>query len=111
MKIDTTALADAFATNAAGTKKSGSSDFGALLKTAQSKQSASAAELEKYVQMTPAQRMTQAMMKKLGITQEEFDAMSPDQQASVTAKIAEMIKQEMSQQAAGNQAASGATLF
>jgi hypothetical protein len=47
--------------------------------------------------------MTQAMMKKLGITQDQFDAMSPDQQAAVMAKIADMIKLELAQQTAKNQ--------
>ena len=104
MKIDSKALADAFAANAHGLKKTDSgSGFGALLKNATTKQSGAAAELEKYMQMTPEQRMTQAMMKKLGITQDQFDAMSPDQQAAVMAKIADMIKQELAQQTAKNQ--------
>src|SRR5450830_268469 len=110
MKIDTNALADSFATNAAGVKKSGSSDFGALLKQAKSKQADPAAELEKYVQMTPAERMTQAMMKKLGITQADFDAMTPQQQTSVMAKISQMIKQEMSQQEAKSKGDAAPTL-
>ncbi len=37
--------------------------------------------------------MAAAIMKQMGITPEQFAAMSPDQQASVMAKIADMIKQ------------------
>lgn len=94
MKIETTSLAAAFAANASGEKKSGS-DFGALLKQATSKQSADMQELEAYMTMSPAERMTQAIMKKLGISQEAFDAMTPAEQAGVMAKVAQMLKQQM----------------
>ncbi|SHN68353.1 hypothetical protein SAMN05192549_112163 [Duganella sacchari] len=110
MKIDTNALSSALAASSSQVKKSdGNTGFGAILKQAETKQSAAAAELEKYVKMTPAERMTQAMMKKLGISQDKFDAMSPDQQAAVMRKVRDMLKQEM-EEAAQKQgaAASGA---
>lgn len=100
MKIESKALSDALLANFSPKKNSDGGDFGALLKHEQTKQSEAAAELEKYVKMTPAERMSKAMMQKLGITQEQFDAMSPEQQAAVTAKISEMIRQEMEQKMA-----------
>ena len=107
MKIESKALSDSLLANFAPKKNGdGGSDFGALLKHAETKQSEAAAELEKYLKMTPGERMAKAMMKKLGITQEAFDAMPPEQQAAVTAKIAEMIKQEMQEKLAQNQGAS-----
>lgn len=108
MKIDTTALADALAANTSGVKKNGDSsgsDFSALLRQAETKQSDAAAELQKYLELTPAQRIAQAMMKRLGITQAQFDAMSPAEQAAVTAKITQMIKQDMDEKMAQNQGA------
>jgi predicted flavoprotein YhiN len=106
MKIDTTALADAFAANAAGVKKSSSDSdggFGALLRHAETKQSEAAQELEKYVKMSPAERMVKAMMQRLGISQEQFNAMSPEQQAGVLKKITEMIQHEMEEKTAQQQ--------
>jgi len=104
MKIDTTNLAAAFAASSSGTSKK-SSDFGALLEQASAKQSDAASELQEYVDMSPAERMTQAMMKKLGITQEAFNAMTPAQQTAVMNKINQMIQQQMEQQTAQNQGA------
>jgi len=84
-------------------------DFGALLKHAEAAQSEGAAELEKYLKMTPAERMTAAMLNKLGISKEEFDGMSPEQQAAITARITEMIRQEMEQKMAQQAGATTAT--
>jgi hypothetical protein len=103
LKIETKALSDATLANLSPKKNGEGGDFGALLKHAEVKQSDAAAELEKYVKMSPAERMAQAMMKKLGITKEQFDAMTPEQQAAVTAKIADMIKQQLQQQTAESQ--------
>ncbi|NGZ87607.1 hypothetical protein [Duganella aceris] len=79
-------------------------DFASMLKHAEVKQSESASQLEQYMKMTPAQRMAASIMKSMGITQAEFDAMSPEQQAAVTAKIAEIMKQQMDEQMAAKQA-------
>ncbi|WP_432381085.1 hypothetical protein [Duganella sp. P38] len=109
LKIETKALGDATLANFSPNKNGdGGADFGALLKHAETRQSDAAAELEKYLKMTPAERMTAAMMKKLGITQDEFNAMSPTEQAAVTARITEMIRQEMDQQMAQKNHASSA---
>jgi hypothetical protein len=107
LKIETRALeAASLISNSPGKKNGDGGDFGSLLKGAQAKQSDAAAELEKYVKMTPAQRMTASIMKSLGISQEQFDAMSPEQQAGVTAKIAGIMKQQMEDKMAQNQDAS-----
>jgi hypothetical protein len=111
LKIESKALSDSLLSNFSPVKKNGeSADFGALLKHAETKQSDAAAELEKYLKMTPAQRMAAAIMKQLGITQEEFDAMTPEQQAGVTAKIAEIMKQQMEEKMAKEQGATGVSL-
>ncbi|MES2164651.1 MAG: hypothetical protein V4476_26155 [Pseudomonadota bacterium] len=107
LKIETSAPGDATPANSPVKKNGGGGDFGALLRHAATKQSDAAAELEKYVKMTPAERMAQAMLKKLGLTKEMFDALPPEQQAAITAKIADMIKQEM-QAKAQNQGGSAA---
>jgi hypothetical protein len=111
VKIETKALSDSVLASFSAVKKNGSGgeDFGALLKHAETKQSDAAAELEKYLKMTPAQRMAAAIMKQLGITQEEFDAMTPEQQAGVTAKIAEIMKQQMEEKIAKEQGAADTT--
>jgi hypothetical protein len=45
--------------------------------------------------MTPAQRMFAQMLNKLGITQDQFNAMSPADQQKVEQKIQQMIKQQV----------------
>ena len=47
-----------------------------------------------YANMTPAQRLQAEMMSQLGITEDQFKAMSPADQAKVMDKIREMIKQQ-----------------
>jgi hypothetical protein len=47
-----------------------------------------------YANMTPAQRMQAEMMSQLGITEDQFKAMSPADQAKVMDKIRDMIKQQ-----------------
>jgi hypothetical protein len=54
-----------------------------------------AAQLEKYVKMTPAERMRDAILKKVGVTEEELAAMGPDERKSIEDKIAALTKQEM----------------
>jgi hypothetical protein len=48
-----------------------------------------------YANMTPAQRMFAQMLNKLGITQDQFNAMSPAEQQKVEQKIQQMIKQQV----------------
>jgi predicted flavoprotein YhiN len=113
LKIESKALSESMLANFSPKKNgdSDSADFGALLKHAETRQSDAAQELEKYLKMSPAERMAAAMMKKLGITKEQFDAMPPEQQAAVTAKITAMIKQEMEQKTAQGQDASSSSLL
>jgi hypothetical protein len=47
-----------------------------------------------YANMTPAQRLQAEMMSQLGITEDQFKAMSPADQAKVMDKIRDMIKQQ-----------------
>ncbi|HUO00619.1 MAG TPA: hypothetical protein VMU69_30860 [Bradyrhizobium sp.] len=48
-----------------------------------------------FANMTPAQRMFAQMLNKLGISQDEFDAMTPAEQQKVEQKIQQMIKQQV----------------
>lgn len=109
LKIETKALSDSMLASFSPVKKNGSGDgeFGALLKHAETRQSEASMELEKYLKMTPGERMAAAIMKSLGISKEEFDAMSPEQQAAVTAKIAEIMKQQMDEKMAEKQGSQG----
>ena len=55
-------------------------------------------EFDVYAKKTPAEKMHEAMLKKLGITEEEYKAMSAEQRAAVDAKIKEMVKAEIEDQ-------------
>ncbi|MGN6287230.1 MAG: hypothetical protein ACTHM2_18945 [Afipia sp.] len=44
---------------------------------------------------TPAQRMFNAMLGQLGLTEEEYQAMDPAEQQKVAQKIQELIQQQM----------------
>ena len=48
-----------------------------------------------FAKMTPAQRMFAQMLNKLGISQDQFNAMSPAEQQKVEQKIQQMIKQQV----------------
>ena len=104
LKIETKPFSESMllSVKANGNSSSGS-DFGSMLKHAEVKQSEAASELEKYMKMTPAQRMAAAILKSMGITQEQFDAMPADQKAAITAQIAAIMKQQMEDQMAGKQ--------
>jgi hypothetical protein len=45
--------------------------------------------------MTPAQRLHAQMLAKLGLTEDQFKAMSPADQQKVNDQIAQMIKKQM----------------
>ena len=53
------------------------------------------ADFLKEAQKTPAQRIQEAMLKKLGISPEEFEAMDPDQKAAITDAIKEELMQQI----------------
>jgi hypothetical protein len=48
-----------------------------------------------YANMTPAQRLQAEMLNQLGITEDQFKAMSPADQQKVMDKIRELIKQQV----------------
>ena len=50
-----------------------------------------------YANMTPAQRLQAEMMSQLGITEDQFKAMSPADQQKVEDKIRDMIKKQLSE--------------
>jgi uncharacterized metal-binding protein len=47
-----------------------------------------------YANMTPAQRLQAEMLNQLGITEDQFKAMSPADQEKVMDKVRELIKQQ-----------------
>jgi hypothetical protein len=47
-----------------------------------------------YANMTPAQRMQADMLSQLGLTEDQFKAMTPAEQQKVEAKIQQMVKQQ-----------------
>jgi hypothetical protein len=50
-----------------------------------------------YANMTPAQRLHAQMLAKLGLTEDQFKAMSPADQQKVEDKIRDMIKKQLSE--------------
>jgi len=49
----------------------------------------------KFQAMTPAQKMRAMMLAKLGVTEEQLKAMSPEDRAKVEQKLKDMIKQQV----------------
>jgi hypothetical protein len=47
-----------------------------------------------YAKMTPAERLHARMLAELGVTEDQFKAMSPAEQQKIEDKIREMIKQQ-----------------
>ena len=52
-----------------------------------------------YTKMTPAQQMQASMLHSLGLTQQQYNALSPAEKAKVDQKIQQMIKEQVQQQA------------
>ncbi len=52
-------------------------------------------EFLKFQAMTPAQKMRAMMLAKLGVTEEQVKAMSPEERAKVEQKLKDMIKQQV----------------
>ena len=48
-----------------------------------------------YANMTPGQRMQASMLSQLGLTEQQFQAMSPADQQKIEEKIQDMIKKQM----------------
>ena len=53
-----------------------------------------------YMAMTPAEKMRDAILRNLGLSEEEVDAMPPEQQEAIEMEIAERMKQRADLQAA-----------
>lgn len=49
----------------------------------------------KFQAMTPTQKMRALMLAKLGVTEEQLKAMSPEERAKVEQKLKDMIKQQV----------------
>jgi len=64
--------------------------------TAKNKSKSDSVEQEflKYAEMTPAQRLFDSMLKQLGVSEDDFKAMSPQDQQKIVEKIQQMIKQQ-----------------
>lgn len=52
-------------------------------------------EFLKYQSMTPAEKMRAMMLAKLGVTEEQVKAMSPEERAKIEQKLKDMIKQQV----------------
>lgn len=52
-------------------------------------------EFLKFQAMTPAQKMRAMMLAKLGVTEEQLKAMSPEERAKVEQKLKDMVKQQV----------------
>lgn len=92
---------------ATGAAKPGSSATGfadALGKTGGAKATDVYQELDDYVKMTPAQRMRADLLKKLGLTEEDLAAKSPEEQQAIQEKLTELIQQQMQQAQAKQEA-------
>lgn len=50
-----------------------------------------AEEFQKYMQMTPAEKVRYGVLSELGITEEQLGAMPPEQREAMEKKIADMI--------------------
>lgn len=47
-----------------------------------------------YAQETPAQRLFDSVLGQLGLTKDQFNALSPDEQQKVAQKIQQLIEQQ-----------------
>lgn len=56
--------------------------------------SSAAQEFRDYMALSPAEKIKLKLLNELGITQEEFDAMPPEEQKKIELKIAEQLKKE-----------------
>jgi len=120
MKIDNSTIAVSFADPANSKNTETASGFQAALdaalstkaselpkpmtaaEKAQKAKAADAAASEEfltYMKKTPMQRMREAILKEMGLTEDDLKAMDPEQRAAAEAAIAERIKARMLMQA------------
>jgi hypothetical protein len=52
-----------------------------------------------YAKMSPAERMRENILKSLGLTEQQFEKLSPAQQQAVNQKIQQIMLQQMQQNA------------
>ncbi|USQ97775.1 hypothetical protein [Caulobacter sp. RL271] len=52
-------------------------------------------EFLKFQAMTPAQKMRAMMLAKLGVTEEQLKAMSPEERKKIEDKLKDMVKQQV----------------
>jgi hypothetical protein len=79
-------------------KKMSGGDFQAALDGAMGGAAAKTnpvAELEAYMKQTPAERMREALLKKLGVSEEELAAMPPEQRKGFEEKLGQLVQEEM----------------
>lgn len=108
MKIDTKALGDASVAALGQRKKADSgADFKAALEAA--RQPTAAQELDTYMKKSPAERMQEMILKSLGLTPEGLAAKSPEEQASIMAKVNQILKQKM-EEATAKQSGGGTSV-
>ncbi|MET0337797.1 MAG: hypothetical protein ABW063_08525 [Caulobacter sp.] len=62
-------------------------------------QSGARAELTNFMKMTPAEKMHAAILAQMGVSEEEYQAMSADKRAEIDAKIEEKIKRQAEESA------------
>ncbi len=60
--------------------------------------------LEDYLRKSPEQRMRDAILKKMGLTEEELAAMPPEKRAAIEQTITEKIKELLQKQHGNTQA-------
>ncbi|MCW2474324.1 hypothetical protein [Candidatus Symbiopectobacterium sp. NZEC151] len=60
-----------------------------------SQQSAAAQELQEWLEMSPEERLFFTVLASMGISKEEFEAMSPEDQDRITHKVQESIKENI----------------
>jgi hypothetical protein len=68
------------------------------VKAAQAADEAAIAEFHAYMSKTPEQRMREAILKEMGLTEEDLKAMPPEKRKAVEAAITEKIRDRMEAQ-------------
>lgn len=97
MKIQ--AVSDVREPSKPGNNNGSGGSFGAYLDAAKASQSSPAAELQAYVDMTPAQRLRASALQSLGLKESDLANMSPEERQKVEDKIAAFIKEKVAQEA------------
>ena len=59
-------------------------------------------ELHEYLQKTPEQRMREAILKQMGLSEDDIAKMPPEQQNAIEAAIKEKVKEKLLEQAQDN---------